>query len=260
MIDEQVKHDIISDIVALKNLGAIPVIVHGGGPIIRNLLDDVGIESEFVGGHRKTDAQTMNYVEMALSGSVNSELVGLINKSGFKAVGLSGKDGNLVTAKKRMHRLTIDGEEQEVDLGHVGDVAEIDTSLIQLLIEHDYIPVISPVAGGEELGAYNVNADMFAGHLAGALGAASYVALTNVDGLQLDPEDPSTLIKKVTAREAQSEIGNSIEGGMIPKVESGIIALEEGAGSARILNGTKAHTILRALLTDGSTGTLITQE
>jgi len=260
MVDDRVKQNIVEDIVALKEVGAIPVIVHGGGPMIQKLLDEVGIQSEFIDGHRKTDEQTMEYVEMALTGSVNSELVSLISRKGYRAVGLSGKDGNLATARKRIHEVTIDGKTQQTDLGHVGDIDSIDTSLIQLLIDNDYIPVVSPVAGGEELDAYNVNADMFAGHLAGALEAASYVALTNVDGLQLDPKDPSTLISEITVSQARSQIGQAIEGGMIPKVESCIIALEEGARSARILNGMKEHTILKALLTTETVGTLLTDE
>lgn len=259
MIDEQVKQDIVADVVALKQAHITPVIVHGGGPAIQELLNEVGVESEFVDGHRKTDAETMGYVEMALSGSVNSELVSLISEAGFKAVGLSGKDGDIATAEKRTHRVTLDGQEREVDLGHVGDIDSIDTSLVKLLIENDYIPVISPVAGGEDLDAYNVNADMFAGHMAGALGAKRYVALTNVDGLQLDPDDPSTLIEDIRGQEAQSEIGNRIRGGMIPKVESCIIALEEGVESAHIINGMKAHNILKALLADESVGTRITE-
>ena len=260
MIDEQVKQDIVADVVALKKANITPVIVHGGGPAIQKLLNEVGVESEFVDGHRKTDAETMGYVEMALSGSVNSELVSLISDAGIKAVGISGKDGDIATARKRTHQVTIDGQQQEVDLGHVGDIDSIDTSLVKLLIENDYIPVISPVAGGKDLDAYNVNADMFAGHMAGALGAERYVALTNVDGLQLDPHDPSTLIEKVSVQEARSEIGNRIQGGMIPKVESCIIALEEGVDSAHIINGMKAHNILRALLTDDSVGTTITRD
>lgn len=257
MINEQVKQSIVDDVTALKEAGVIPVIVHGGGPAIQKLLDEVGVESEFVDGHRKTDTRTMSYVEMALSGSVNSELVSLINAAGYKAVGLSGKDGNIAKARKRIHSVTLDGETQEVDLGHVGDIDSIDTSLLQLLIDNEYIPVLSPVAGGDDLNAYNVNADMFAGHMAGALGAARYVALTNVDGLQVDPKDPATLIEKISVDDVEAEIGNSIQGGMIPKVESCIIALEEGVSSAHIINGMESNNIIRSLLSKESTGTQI---
>lgn len=257
MINERVKHGIISDIITLKRAGAIPVVVHGGGPVIRELLDKVGMESEFVEGHRKTDTETMGYVEMALSGNVNSEIVNLINASGLKAVGLSGKDGGMVTARKRTHTVTLDGKEDEIDLGHVGDVDRIDTGLIHTLIADDYIPVLSPIAAGDDLDDYNVNADMFAGHMAGALQAAHYVAMTDVDGLLRVTDEPSSLIDEITVAEAQEEIGNTIRGGMIPKVESAIIALKEGVGSAHIINGTQSHSLLRELLTSDRSGTLI---
>lgn len=257
MVNDRVKQGIVEDIVTLKQIGVIPVIVHGGGPAIKDLLDRVGVESEFVGGHRKTDAETMSFVEMALSGRVNSEIVNLLNDTGLRAVGISGKDGGMVMARKRMHNITIDGAESEVDLGHVGDVESIDTDLIQTLIQNDYVPVISPIAAGEDLDDYNVNADMFAGHIAGALQAYGYVALTNVDGLLLDPDDPSTMVEEISLEKVQSEIGNGIRGGMIPKVESAIIALKEGVKSVRIINGTLDHSIIQELLTKERSGTLI---
>jgi len=257
MINEKVKRSIIDDVVTLKNRGINPIIVHGGGPVIQKLLDEVDIESTFVDGHRKTDTETMNYVEMALNGSVNSELVSLIDQAGYKAVGLSGKDGNIATAQKRTHEVKLDGQKKEVDLGHVGDIDRIDPSLVLLLVNNDYIPVISPVAGSNNGNTYNVNADMFAGHMAGALGAARYIVLTNVEGLQVDSEDASTLIEQITIQEAQSEIGHFIQGGMIPKVESCIIALEEGVSSVHIINGVKSYNILRTLLTDESIGSRI---
>ena len=257
MVNETVKQGIIEDIVSLKQLGVIPVIVHGGGPAIKDLLDRVGVESEFIGGHRKTDTETMSFVEMALSGRVNSEIVNLINDTGLKAVGISGKDGGMVTAKKRTHNVTIDGDQNEVDLGHVGDVASIDTSLVQTLIANNYVPVISPIAAGEDLDDYNINADMFAGHIAGALKAYCYVAMTNVDGLLLDPDDPSTMVDEISLEKAQSEIGKGIRGGMIPKVESCIVALKEGVETARIVNGTLDHSIIQELLTADRSGTLI---
>lgn len=257
MKDEQVKEDVISDIVILRENGIIPVIVHGGGPAIKKLLDDVGMESEFVAGHRKTDSRTMGYVEMALSGSVNSEIVRLLNAAGQKAVGLSGKDGGMVTARKRTYHITVNGKQKEIDLGHVGDVDKINTSLITSLIKSDFIPVISPVASGKDGRDYNINADMFAGHMAGALNAACYIALTNVDGLMIDKDDPATLIKEITLEKAEAEIGKTIEGGMIPKVESCIIALKGGVQSTRIINGTKKQSILKELLTKERSGTLI---
>jgi len=255
MVNDEIKQGIVADIIALKKSGAVPVIVHGGGPAIRKLLDEVGIDSEFVEGHRKTDSKTMGYVEMALSGSVNSEIVHLINSAGLKAVGLSGKDGKIVVAKKRTHRVTVGGREKQIDLGHVGDVAEIDTALIVTLIKEGYIPVISPVAAGEKPEGYNINADMFAGHMAGALKASRYVALTNVDGIQIDPDDSDTLIKEISQNKAEAEIGKIIKSGMIPKVESCIIALKEGVESAHIVNGTKKHSLLLELFTGERSGT-----
>lgn len=257
MTDDDCKKNVISDIIRLKELGVIPVVVHGGGPAIKKLLGDVGIESEFIGGHRKTDKEAMHYVEMALSGNVNSEIVKLINAAGYKAVGLSGKDAGMVLAKKRIHRLNIDGQEQEVDLGHVGDVDKIDTQLIHCLIENNYIPVIAPIGVGEDLKDYNINADMFAGHMAGALKADHFMALTNVNGLMADKDDPDTLIRQLTIDDALNQMDKAIQGGMIPKVEACIIALKEGVKTSHIINGMKPHSILEELLTEERSGTII---
>ncbi|HYW33803.1 MAG TPA: acetylglutamate kinase [Balneolaceae bacterium] len=258
MVDDEVKRGVIADIVSLKKLGAVPVIVHGGGRVIKKILDDVGLKSEFVDGHRKTDAEAMRYVEMALTGSVNSDLVKLINATEFKAVGLSGKDGGMVVAQKRKHQITVDGETREVDLGYVGDVKSVNTDLIHTLIDANYIPVISPVSMGTDLENYNINADMFAGHLAGALNVNHYLALTDVDGLLKNIDDPSSLVRELDLEKAESEIGNLIEGGMIPKVESCVLALKEGVEAAHIINGTASHSILKELLTKERAGTLIT--
>ena len=257
MVDEDVKQGVVEDITCLQKLGAIPIIVHGGGRAIKALMEQVGLESEFIGGHRKTDAEAMRYVEMALSGSVNSDLVKLINGTPFKAVGLSGKDGAMVIAEKRMHRLTVDGHTQEVDLGFVGDVKAINTDLIYTLVDAGYIPVISPVAMGEDLENYNINADMFAGHLAGALQASHYLVLTDVDGLLSDIDDRTSLVREMNLEKAETEIGNGIKGGMIPKIESCIIALKEGVESTHVFNGTAKHSILKELLTEERIGTLI---
>lgn len=259
MVDDEIKKNVVNNIVRLKELGAYPVIVHGGGRAIRQLLEEVGVQSEFIGGHRKTDATTMRYVEMALSGYVNSNLVKLINAAGLKAVGLSGKDALMVTAQKRMHQATVDGKPQQVDLGFVGDVDTIDTSLIQTLTDADYLPVISPVAMGMDFNDYNINADMFAGHMAGALKVSNYVALTDVDGLLTDKDDPSTLIRQITLEQVEAEIGETVQGGMIPKVESCIIALKSGVKSAHIINGTVQDSILQELLTEERSGTKITE-
>ena len=257
MTDDDIKLGIIEDIVRLKEENIIPVLVHGGGIVIKKLLDDVGIKSEFIGGHRKTDEQAMSYVEMALSGNVNSEIVKMLNNLGVKSVGISGKDAQTVTARKRIHRIIVDGEEQEADLGHVGDVQRIDTGLIETLVENGYVPVISPVAMGDDLKDYNINADMFAGHMAGALDAKAYIAMTNVDGILTDVGDPGSLIRSIQSDDLKSKIGSEIQGGMIPKIESCIIALENGVEEAHIINGTVKHTLLKQLLTDDPPGTVI---
>lgn len=257
MIDETAKQSVIGDICALKSLKIVPVVVHGGGPMISELLGKVGKVTPFIEGHRKTDRVTMGYVEMALSGKVNSEIVKLIGFNGYKSVGISGKDGGLVTATKRIHRVREGELERRSDLGQVGDVSKVDTDLIDTLLARDYIPVIAPIGVGEDLEDYNINADMFAGHIAASLNAAAYIALSNVDGIFIDMDDPSTLIPEFTPYAARGEIGRIVQGGMIPKVESCLIALEGGVQSAHIINGTVEHSLLRTLLTSEPGGTTI---
>jgi len=255
LTDPKTKKQIISEVAALHSQGIKIVIVHGGGIEIAQLLDDVGVKSEFIGGHRKTDAQSMTYVEMALSGMVNKELVGLLNHTGVKAVGISGKDAGMVQAKKRPH--VENGEEFE--LGFVGDVSVVDTSLIQTLTEAGYLPVISPVSMGADGHSYNINADMFAGHLAGSLQADKFIALTNIDGLLRDVDDPGSIIRELSPAEARSLFGSVIQGGMIPKIEACLIAIEKGVHSAHIINGTKKGSLLRILKENEQEGTIITK-
>lgn len=244
MTDEGLKRSILKQICALKQKGYQIVIVHGGGPFIRTALSEAKIESEFIDGHRKTTPQALEYVEMALKGKVNGSLVSLINSLGYKAVGLSGKDGGLIRASKRLHKRQVDGKEESVDLGQVGDVAAVRPEIITLLLENDFIPVITCLADDEQGHSYNINADMFAGHLAGALGAAQYLVLTDVDGLLRDKDDPSSLIHELSLAEAQNLVAEGvIQGGMLPKMESCAIALREGAKGARILNGTKPERL-----------------
>lgn len=252
-----IKQEIVSQIASLKLAGANPVVVHGGGIAIKQLLDDVGLKSEFVGGHRKTDAASIKYIEMALSGHVNKELVKLLNSEGVKAVGISGKDAGMVIAKKRLHTMTENGVEQQTDLGHVGDVRSVDPSLIQSLLAGDYVPVVSPVSAGEDGEDYNINADMFAGHLAGALKADKFIALTDIDGLLQDIEDPRSILYQLSADKAKSLFGTVIQGGMIPKIEACLIALENNVHSAHIINGTKKETLLRILMTNDKIGTTL---
>ncbi len=257
MVREECKQSVIEDISRLKENGILPVIVHGGGPAISELLEEVSLESDFVGGHRKTTPEMMGYVEMALSGKVNGEIVKLLCARNCPAVGLSGKDGGMVTAKPRKHEIEVDGKIEQADLGHVGDATAINTDLIHALLNEGYLPVIAPIGVGEDLKDYNINADMFAGHLAGALKASHYIVLTDVDGIQRDKNDPSTLIDELSAEEAGKEIGGIIAGGMIPKVESCLVALDTGAETAHIVSGVTPHSILMTLLTDDELGTRI---
>jgi acetylglutamate kinase len=257
MVDDARKQSVIADICTLRHLGVVPVVVHGGGPVISELLGEVGVETPFVGGHRKTDRDAMGYVEMALSGKVNSEIVKLIGFHGHRSVGISGKDGGLVTAVKRIHRVREAGRERRSDLGQVGDVASVDTHLLKTLLAGGYIPVIAPIGVGSDLEDYNINADMFAGHIAAALDAAVFMVLTDVDGIYLDIDDPRTLIPEFTPHAARDEIGRIIIGGMIPKIESCLIALDGGVAEARIVNGMTEHSLLTALLTPARTGTTL---
>lgn len=257
LTDTETKNEIVSQIATLNQIGAKVVVVHGGGIEIKQLLDNLGVVSEFIGGHRKTDAVAMSYVEMALSGMVNKELVGLLNAKGVGAVGISGRDASMVRAKKRFHITKKEGNEEKHDLGFVGDVDSVDTKLIHTLLDADYIPVISPVSSGEESSSYNVNADMFAGHIAGAIEVEKFIALTNIDGLLKDIDDPSSIIHNLSVEEARSLFGSVIQGGMIPKIEACLIALEQGVKSSHIINGTKKESLLRILLTVKKLGTEI---
>ena len=254
MLDEQLTTKIIGKVAELERSGYQVIIVHGGGPFIEDNLKLAGIESEFIEGHRRTSEEAMKYIEMALKGHVNSKLVKLLNKHGMKGVGLSGKDGGMVKVNKRYH---ITEEGKEIDLGFVGDVDHIDTSLLRLLLDHDFIPVVSTIASGEDGNDYNVNADMFAGHLAGALQVSHFIVLTDVDGLMEDPNKPDTLIKKINIQDIDSLKETVIKGGMIPKTEACKIAVGNGAGSALIINGTKPAMIKDCL--DNPSETKFTQ-
>ncbi len=238
MTDHELKLGILTNICSLKEDGYNVVIVHGGGPFIKLTLQQAGIESEFIDGQRKTTREAMEYVEMALKGKVNGNLVSLINSLGYKAVGLSGKDGQTVIAGKRLHKRVVDGDTEIVDLGQVGDVEEVDPGFINLLLENDFIPVITCIASDKNGDDYNINGDMFAGHIAGAVSAQQYVVLTDVDGLLLDKDKPESMIASVSISglEVLKKQG-VIQGGMIPKIESCEIALKNGAESARIING-----------------------
>lgn len=257
MTDKQAQSRVLSQVAALKKAGVCPVMVHGGGPFIKSLFETSGIKSEFVDGHRITLKDSMEVVEQALSGKVNGMLVSELNNLGANAVGLSGKDAGMVRALKRMHQATTETGTEDVDLGFVGDVDVINPDLPNLLIDNGYLPVISPVSSGADGEDYNINADMFAGHIAGALNAAAFVAITNVDGLMEDPSDPESKINSITVDEARALFGSVIKGGMIPKVEACLIALEKGVTAAHIISGSTENSILSQLLTNQKVGTLI---
>jgi len=256
LTDESIKKSIIDQISELLSLNHDIIIVHGGGIEIKSLLDTVGITSHFIGGHRKTDLETIGYVEMALSSRVNKDLVSRFNLKGHKAVGISGKDGITVIAGKRTHKT---GDEKDQDLGFVGDVEKVDPTLIHILLSNGYLPVLSPVSFGLDGDTYNVNADMFAGHVAGALDADMFVALTNVDGLLRDVNDPGSIIHHLTSEDAKSLFGNVIVSGMIPKVEACLTSLKMGVKSAKIINGTDGQSLLQMFKTNDTIGTTIVQ-
>lgn len=258
MTNKPLKIQVLKNICDLKEKGYQIVIVHGGGPFIQQTLEEVNIDSEFIDGQRKTTSEAMEYVEMALKGKVNGSLISLINAMGHNAVGLSGKDGQTVIAKKRLHQHTKNGKTEMVDLGQVGDVDSVNVTLIELLLENNFIPVITCLASDKSGNDYNINGDMFAGHIAGALSADQYVILTDVDGLLMDKDDSDSIINELKIAEInQLKEKNIIQGGMIPKMESCEIALEKGAKQARIINGTIPDQIT-ALIENKKVGTIIT--
>ncbi|MEM5581173.1 MULTISPECIES: acetylglutamate kinase [unclassified Roseibium] len=245
------------DITLLRQSGVNPVVVHGGGPQIGRMLQRLNIVSEFKGGLRVTDKATVEVVEMVLAGSINKEIVQMINAEGGRAVGLCGKDGNLVTARK-LKRTVVDPDsniESVVDLGFVGEPATVNPTVLKLVLKEDIIPVIAPVAPGEDGETYNINADTAAGAIAGALDATRLLFLTDVPGV-LDKD--GKLIKQLSVAKAHELIADgTISGGMIPKVETCIEALDRGVEGVVILNGKVPHAVLLELFTDGGAGTLI---
>ncbi|MDO1580847.1 acetylglutamate kinase [Rhizobium oryzicola] len=244
------------DIALLKQSGINPIVVHGGGPQIAAMLTRMGIESKFEGGLRVTDAKTVEIVEMVLAGSINKEIVALINQTGEWAIGLCGKDGNMVFAEKAK-KTVIDPDsniERVLDLGFVGEIVEVDRTLLDLLAKSEMIPVIAPVAPGRDGATYNINADTFAGAIAGALRADRLLFLTDVPGV-LDKN--KNLIKELSVAQAEALIKDgTISGGMIPKVETCIEAIKAGVQGVVILNGKVAHSVLLEIFAEGA-GTLI---
>jgi acetylglutamate kinase len=257
MGQEQIARDFARDVVLLEQTGINPVVVHGGGPQIETMLKRLGIKSEFAGGLRVTDAATMEIVEMVLAGSINKQIVGFINEAGGKAVGLSGKDGNMVTARKASRHIIDPKSKRElpVDLGFVGDPEKVDVTVLDQILGRELIPVLAPVATSANGQSYNINADTFAGCIAGALKAKRLLMLTDVPGV-LDKS--KSLISELSADEARRLIADgTISGGMIPKVETCIEALEHGVEGVVILDGQVPHAVLLELFTDHGAGTLI---
>jgi acetylglutamate kinase len=250
METDEGKRSFAQDMVLLKYVGINPVIVHGGGPQINTLLKQVGVESSFVGGMRVTDAPTMEIVEMVLVGKVNKEIVNYINLAGGKAVGLSGKDGNLFIAQKIYH--DVNGE--KMDIGQVGTIKQVNPLIIETLDREKFIPVIAPIGCDEDGVTYNINADIAAGKLAEALKAEKLILLTDVEGIKID----NALISTLRKEEVNNLIvNNKITGGMIPKVNCCLSALKEGVGKTHIIDGRVEHAVLLEIFTDAGIGTEI---
>jgi acetylglutamate kinase len=257
MENEDLKNSFARDIVLMKLVGINPVVVHGGGPQIGNLLKRIGKESRFVDGMRVTDSETMDVVEMVLGGLVNKEIVNNINRHGGCAVGLTGKDGDLIRARKlTITRKTPDLEEPEIiDIGHVGEVSSIDKSVVEMLTRGNFIPVIAPIGVGEDGHAYNINADLVAGKMAEVLQVEKLMLLTNIPGL-LDKD--GQLIVNLSAHQVQELIDDgTIHGGMLPKVKCALDAVRSGVKAANIIDGRVEHAVLLELFTDQGFGTLI---
>ena len=256
MMDEKLKQGFARDIVLMKLVGINPIVVHGGGPQIANVLDQLNIESNFVNGLRVTDSKTMDVVEMVLGGLVNKEIVALLNKNHGKAVGVTGKDGNLIKAKKLLFKLN-KGDDEVVDIGQVGKVVSIDTTVLDVMKDSDFIPVIAPIGTDEKGTSYNINADSVAGEIAKVLRAEKLILLTNVAGVQ---GRKGTVLTGLSIKQvAKLIVDKTIRGGMLPKIECALEAVKGGVHSAHIIDGRVEHAVLLEIFTDEGVGTLITR-
>lgn len=257
MVDETLKSGFARDVVLMKLVGINPVIVHGGGPQIGQVLSRIGKQSEFVQGMRVTDSETMDVVEMVLGGLVNKEIVSLINRHGGRAVGLTGKDGDLIRARKMTltrNDPTADAPEI-IDIGHVGQVASIDPGVVNMLVQGDFIPVIAPIGVGEDGCSYNINADLVAGKMAEVLQAEKLMLLTNIAGVM---DKQGKVLSGLSSREVDALIADgTIYGGMLPKIRCALDAVQGGVKAAHIVDGRVAHAVLLELFTDEGVGTLI---
>ncbi|MBE6024645.1 MAG: acetylglutamate kinase [Cellulosilyticum sp.] len=250
MLDPSINETIVKDIVMLKLVGLKPIIVHGGGPEINNMLCRLNIKSEFINGLRVTTKETMEVVEMVLAGKVNKQIVEMISQEGGCPVGITGKDGKMIRAKKI--------EKDGVDLGYVGDIVEVNTMLLQSLIDNSFIPVIAPIGSDDEGNTYNINADYAAVAIAAAMNAEKLVFLTDVEGVLKDKNDPSSLISFLSDKEAKGYIKDGvIAGGMIPKVECCMEAIEKGVSMVHILDGRKKHALVLEIYTPNGIGTMM---
>ena len=258
MVDETLKSGFARDVVLMKLVGINPVVVHGGGPQIGRLLDKIGKQSEFIDGMRVTDSETMDVVEMVLGGLVNKEIVNLITRHGGRAVGLTGKDGDLIRARKltlRRNSPELDDAPEIIDIGHVGEVESIDASVVNMLVSGDFIPVIAPIGVGAEGRSYNINADLVAGHMAEVLGAEKLFLLTNTAGLL---DKGGNLMTGLSAAAVDKLIADgTIHGGMLPKIRCALSAVKSGVNAAHIIDGRVEHAVLVELFTDEGVGTLI---
>ncbi len=257
MIDDEAMSSTARDTVLLKYVGMKPLIVHGGGPEISRSMDKLGKEPEFIQGLRVTDEETMEIIEMVLVGKISTEIVSELIKHDGEAISLSGKDSSLIFAHKKGAR-KIEGIEEEVDLGLVGEVDDINTDLLDLFVENDYIPVISPVGIAKDGTSLNLNADTAAGEVASAIDAEKLIILTDVPGVLRDPSDPNSLIQKIRISEVPGLIEEGIiSGGMIPKIETCVKAIENGVKSCHIIDGRKKHALLLEVFTTDGIGTMI---
>ncbi|MBQ2086722.1 MAG: acetylglutamate kinase [Selenomonas sp.] len=258
MINDDLKEKVMQDIALMKYVGIRPVIIHGGGPDITGFLKKVGKESDFVAGLRVTDEETIEIAEMVLDGKVNSEIVNLLNRRGVRAVGLSGKDAGLIKARKKLATVYEGEDTKKVDIGYVGEVEQVDTGILEDLLDQGYVPVIAPIGVGDGGESYNINADYVAAEIAGALQAEKLLLLTDIEGIYKDFNDKSSFISTLHLPEAKEYIKEGIiAGGMIPKVEACLTALEQGAGKTHIIDGRLAHSIILEIFTSRGIGTQV---
>lgn len=256
MTDPELEHSFARDIVLMKTVGLNPVVVHGGGPQIGDLLKKIGKVSEFIDGMRVTDGETMDVVEMVLGGLVNKSIVSLINRNGGRAIGLTGKDANLIRARRMtLSRMDEAGLAQQVDIGQVGEVAGIKTDVLELMFKSDFIPVIAPVGVGDDGRSYNINADLVAGKIAEALGAEKLILLTNIPGVM---DKNKQVLTGLNTQDVDALIADgTIYGGMLPKIACALDAVKSGVRSAHIIDGRVPHACLLEVFTDEGMGTLI---